>query len=155
MIHPIGISFQTKRKKKTPFPLHLHYNNMVEMPRLLVLGLFVCESFPRPAQHVMIGQSQSMSFCHVQMSFFFSFFLFFYGGRHLRGKLSKFVTDHVLCYPHIGVDLAIVDLEDEADKVGQDGGTAGLRLDRRCALAQLWSHDWKAARIVRASGSSM
>lgn len=82
MIHPIGISFQTKRKKKTPSPLHLHYNNMVEMPRLLVLGLFVCESFPRPAQHVMIGQSQSMSFCHVQMFFFFSFFSFTAGATY-------------------------------------------------------------------------
>lgn len=54
------------------------------------------------------------------------------------------MADHVLGYADIVVDLAIVHLEDETDKVGQDGRTSGLRLDRRRALAWLRSNDRKA-----------
>ena len=53
------------------------------------------------------------------------------------------MSHHVFCYPHIVVDLAIVHLKDEADKVGQDGGATGLRLDRRRTFARLCSDDGK------------
>jgi len=59
---------------------------------------------------------------------------------HLRRKLAQLVSDHVLCYPHIVVDLAVVHLEDQADEIGQDGRAAGLRLDRGRALAGFRSH---------------
>lgn len=71
-------------------------------------------------------------------------------GVYSRRKLSKLVTDHILCYPNVVVDLAIVDLEDETNEVGKDGCAPGLRLDRGCALACLGTDNWKAVfRYVR------
>jgi hypothetical protein len=51
------------------------------------------------------------------------------------------VADHILGDSDIVVDFAVVDLENQADKVGQDGGTACLCLDRRSTLAGLGSND--------------
>lgn len=55
------------------------------------------------------------------------------------------MSDHGLCNCHIVVDLSVVDLKLQADEVGQDCGTAGHGLDRRCALAGFGPHDWEAA----------
>lgn len=66
------------------------------------------------------------------------------------------MTDHILSDSDIVVDLAVVDLENQADKVGQNGGTACLRLDRRGTLAGLWADDGQAVcRIVRADSRSL
>jgi hypothetical protein len=59
------------------------------------------------------------------------------------------VTDHILSDSDIVVDLAVVDLEDQADKVGQDGGTACLCLDRRGTLAGLGSNDGQSVFYCR------
>ena len=53
------------------------------------------------------------------------------------------MANHILRYPHIVVDLAIVHLEDEAHEVGKDGGRSCLRLYRRYTLASFWSHYWQ------------
>lgn len=57
------------------------------------------------------------------------------------------MSDHIFRYPDIVVDLSVVDLENQADEIGQDGGTTGLCLDRRGALAWFGSHDRKAVEI--------
>lgn len=59
------------------------------------------------------------------------------------------MTDHILSDSDIVVDLAVVDLEDQADKVGQDGGTACLCLDRRGTLAGLGSNDGQSVFYCR------
>ena len=51
------------------------------------------------------------------------------------------MPDHVLRYLHIVVDLAVVYLEDEADKVGQNSCTPGLCLDGLCSFARLRADD--------------
>jgi len=58
------------------------------------------------------------------------------------------MSDHVLCYAHIVVDLAIVNLEDEADKGGENGCASGLRLDWRHTLALLWSYNGKTVKVA-------
>lgn len=63
------------------------------------------------------------------------------------------MTDHILGDSDIVVDFAVVDLEDQADKVGQDGGTTGLCLDRRGTLAGLGSDDGQSVCIVIRTGS--
>ena len=65
---------------------------------------------------------------------------------YLRRELPQFMPHHILCYPHIVVDLAIVHLENEADKVGEDSCAARLRLDGRSTLSRLGANDWKSAR---------
>ena len=47
------------------------------------------------------------------------------------------MADHVLGNGHVVVDLAVVDLEREADEVGKDGGGACLGADRGRVLALL------------------
>ena len=54
------------------------------------------------------------------------------------------MADHLLGDDEIVVDLAVVDLELEADKVGQDGGGPGLRADRGNLLARLGALDREA-----------
>ena len=51
---------------------------------------------------------------------------------------------HVFCYPHIVVDFAIVDLENQADEVRKDGRAPCLGFDRRCTFASFGSDDGKA-----------
>lgn len=58
------------------------------------------------------------------------------------------MADHVLGDSDVVIDFAVVDLEDEADEVGQDGGTAGLCLDRGSALAGLGAHDRKTVNAI-------
>ena len=58
------------------------------------------------------------------------------------------MTDHILGDSDIVVDFAVVDLEDQADKVGQDGGTACLCLDRRGTLAGFGSDDGQSVCLV-------
>lgn len=65
---------------------------------------------------------------------------------HSRREFPQLVSDHILCYAHIVVDLAIMNLEDEADKVGKNGCASGLRLDRRDTLAGLWSYNGKTVK---------
>lgn len=98
------------------------------MPVLLVLGrlgLLVLR--------VLVRESLSRPVCSTISDHFRDPFVKFRG--YLRREFSQLVTDHVLGYPHIVVDLAVVHLEDEADKVGEDGCAAGLRLDRGCTLS--------------------
>lgn len=45
------------------------------------------------------------------------------------------MADHVLCDDDVVVDLAVVDLELEADEVGKDGGGPGLCANRADSLA--------------------
>jgi hypothetical protein len=63
------------------------------------------------------------------------------------------VTDHILGDSDIVVDFAVVDLEDQANKVGQDGGTACLCLDRRGTLASLGSDNGQSVCLVVRTGS--
>lgn len=58
------------------------------------------------------------------------------------------MTDHILGDSDIVVDFAVVDLENQADKVGQDGGTASLCLDRRGTLAGLGTNDGQSVYLV-------
>ena len=51
------------------------------------------------------------------------------------------MPDHVLGDGDVVVDLAVVDLELEADEAGQDGGGARLRPDRPHPLAGRRAHD--------------
>lgn len=51
------------------------------------------------------------------------------------------MPDHIFRYPHIIVDLAVVDLEDESHKIWQDRRTPRLRLDWRRPFTSLWSYD--------------
>lgn len=60
---------------------------------------------------------------------------------HLRRELPQLVSDHVLRYSHIVVDLAVVNLKDEAHEVRKDGRASGLCFDRRRSFAGLGSHD--------------
>ena len=62
----------------------------------------------------------------------------------LRRKFTQLVPYHILGDSDIVVDLAVVDLENEADKVRQNCCAACLGLDWRCSLAWFWSHDRKA-----------
>lgn len=55
--------------------------------------------------------------------------------RNSRRKLSQLVSNHVFRYRDEVVILAIVNLEPQPDKVGQDGRRAGLRSHRRDLLA--------------------
>lgn len=65
----------------------------------------------------------------------------------VRRKFSQLVPNHVLCYCDIIVLLAVVDLELQADKVGQDGGGACLRLDRGLSLASLCAHNGETLNV--------
>jgi hypothetical protein len=58
------------------------------------------------------------------------------------------VADHVLGDVDLFVDLAVVDQEAQADKVGQDGGGARLSLDDGDFFAGLGALDRKALRVV-------
>jgi hypothetical protein len=48
------------------------------------------------------------------------------------------VSHHVFCYPNICVALAIVHLEDQANKVGKNCRSSRLCLDRRHTFTSLW-----------------
>ena len=63
------------------------------------------------------------------------------------------MADHILGDSDIVVDLAVVDLEDQTDKVGQDGGTACLCLDRRGTLAGLGSNNGQSVYLIIRTGS--
>ncbi len=59
----------------------------------------------------------------------------------LLRELPKLVSDHVLRYAHIVVDLAVVDLEDEADEVRENRCASSLGFNRRNPIAWLRSYD--------------
>ena len=65
------------------------------------------------------------------------------------------MSDHVLRNPHVVVDLAVVDLKDEAHEVGKDRRTACLRLDRQDSLSSSWSNDGEAVCILVAMREDM
>lgn len=67
----------------------------------------------------------------------------------VRRELPELVSDHLLGDGEVVVDLAVVDLEPQADKVGKDGGGAGLSLDRRRLLARGRSDNGQAVSRVR------
>ena len=67
--------------------------------------------------------------------------------KNLRRELSKLVSDHVFCYPHVVVYLAIVYLKDEPHKVGQYCGTSRLCLNRWCPFTWLRSNDWQTSQL--------
>lgn len=48
------------------------------------------------------------------------------------------MSHHIFGYPHILVGLAVVYLENQANKVGENGRSSRLCLDRRHTLARLW-----------------
>jgi hypothetical protein len=45
-------------------------------------------------------------------------------------KFTELVTDHVFCDKHGVENLAVVDVERQADEFGRDGRAPGPRLDR-------------------------
>ena len=65
---------------------------------LFILGLLIRERFTRSSTLVSLGISSYMS-------------------PYSRRELSELVSHHILRYLHIVIDLAIVDLEDEAHEV--------------------------------------
>lgn len=69
-------------------------------------------------------------------------------GPYIRCELSKLVPYHILRDPHIRVVLPIVHLEDQADKVGQDRGSACLRLHWCNLVSRLRSHDWQSSLML-------
>lgn len=56
-----------------------------------------------------------------------------------KGELSELVTDHVLCHEDIHERLAVVDLEGDADELGNDGARAPPSLDGLAPTAGLKS----------------
>lgn len=55
-------------------------------------------------------------------------------------ELAQFVSDHVLCHREFVVDLPIVNLKLQTDKVRQNRCGAGMCLDGRCrCLTRSWS----------------
>lgn len=62
----------------------------------------------------------------------------------LRREFAQLVANHVLRNDHVVVNLAIVNLKLETDKVGQDGCGPGLGSYRYNLLSRLWSNDWKS-----------
>ena len=58
------------------------------------------------------------------------------------------MPNHIFRDPHIIVGLAIVDLKDQTDEVGQDCSTPRLRLDWWYSLARLGSDYWETAIIL-------
>lgn len=69
-------------------------------------------------------------------------------------KLAQFMSHHVLGDSHVVVDLAIVYLELETDKVGEDGGRSCLGSDGGDLLAWLGANDGKASNLGNKSESS-
>jgi len=69
-------------------------------------------------------------------------------GNNIRGELAELVADHLLGDGQVVVDLAVVDLELEADKGGQDRGGAGLGPDGHHLLAHFGADDGETARGV-------
>lgn len=75
-------------------------------------------------------------------------------GSVIRREFAKLVAHHLLGNGHVMVDLAIVHLELEANKVGQDGGRSRLSPDRRSFLSWLGPHDREPMQAMsRQSGS--
>lgn len=62
------------------------------------------------------------------------------------------MTNHLLSNGQINIILAVVDLELEADKVGQDGGGPGLGADGGDLLAGLGAHDGETILFRRQVG---
>lgn len=54
------------------------------------------------------------------------------------------MPDHILRYPNIIIDLAIVHLENQADKVGQNSRAPRLGLDGWYSLSSFRTDDWEA-----------
>lgn len=72
---------------------------------------------------------------------------------HSRREFSKLVSYHILRDDHIEEISSIVDLELEADEVGQNSGRSSLRSDGRDLLARCWADDGETVRIkVRIEG---
>ena len=94
---------------------------------LLVLGHLVRKAFPRPV----IQSAPQAIFRKVVL---------------LHRELSQLVAHHVLRNAYVVVDLAVVHLKDQADKVGQDGRRSRLRLDGRDSLAGPCADDGKPTR---------
>lgn len=113
-------------------PLHSHrppenaygYADATTISSSFVLGLLVCEAFPRPAWSVSHAPSLDLV--------------------DLHGELSELMTDHVLGDADIVIYLAIVDLEYEPNKVWKNRGASRLSLDGRHSLTRLRTHDWQA-----------
>lgn len=77
-------------------------------------------------------------------------------GFNVRREFSQLVTDHVFRNRHVNVRLAVVNLELEADKVGQDRGGTGLRPDGHNLLSGSGAHDGETICVkVRFEGGSI
>lgn len=72
--------------------------------------------------------------------------------RLLLCELSKFVPNHVFCYPYIIVGLAVVDLKDHADKIREDSCASRLCPDWWLTLSRLNANNWEAVEISALAG---
>lgn len=61
------------------------------------------------------------------------------------------MADHILRDGHLVVDLAVVDLEAQANECGQDGGGTGLCADRGDVLAGLGLDNRQPRRLATSS----
>jgi hypothetical protein len=61
------------------------------------------------------------------------------------------MPDHLFSNSHIVVDLPIVNLEFEPNKIWQDRSAAGLRLDGWSPLTWCRTNDWKSVGKVESS----
>lgn len=67
------------------------------------------------------------------------------GLQSIRRKLPQLVSDHVLGDLHLVVHLAIVDLEPQPDKAGQNGRRTRLGADRRHPFSGLGANNGQTA----------
>lgn len=73
-------------------------------------------------------------------------------GYGIRRKLAELMAHHLLGNGHVMINLAVVHLELEADKVRQDGSRPRLCPNGRDPLSRFRAHDWESrqGQVVRA-----
>lgn len=96
--------------------------------------MLVGEVLPRPG-HTVSAQVSILSMCRCD----------------IRRELAQLVAHHLLGDQDLQVVLAIVDLELQSNEVGEDGGGAGLRLDRGDPLAGLGPYNGESGEVQRGS----
>ncbi|KAJ8603186.1 hypothetical protein MRB53_042239 [Persea americana] len=64
---------------------------------------------------------------------------------HLRGEFAQFTPHHVFCDQDFVVDLAIVHLKAQANKVREYCCRARLGLNRRSVLSRDWLDNWESS----------
>lgn len=121
--------YQQNPPKQNP-GLHAAPTNCISLPRehhsSSVLRRFVRKLLTRPTNPI--------SPCHYH-----------HFNAYVRRELPKLVADHILRYPHVVIDLAVMDLEDQANEIGENGRGSCLGSDRWGTFSSLDTGDGQAA----------